>query len=240
MEVTADDCCKTQDPLVLTRYPLTTAFTRHSGTLQSQNIHEIWLLQCMRSAENYMGGSASSAAANKSSQVRRTQRSEFPPQLCHLVRKSLPSNSSGFCLENYFLQGILKRSGRNILVQFRAWWLKCFVLWVFFVFLAIVMGREISWSFQTTLLFLPLKLTLTQSVLKSTYVSNSVVFCDFVGLRDQYKGTIDIANILKISFFKACNLKKYLPNHNFHKVPYLSVSLNPKNVNVQGNLHACR
>jgi len=64
----------------------------------------------MQSAENHTGGSASSAAANKSSQGR-THTSGFPPQLCHLVRKSLLSNSSGFCLENGFLWGILKRSG---------------------------------------------------------------------------------------------------------------------------------
>lgn len=93
------------------RYPLTTAFTRHNETLQSKNIHEFWLSQCMQSAENHTGSSASLAAANKSSQVRRTHRSGFPPQLCHLVRKSLPSHSSGFCLENGFLRGILKRSG---------------------------------------------------------------------------------------------------------------------------------
>lgn len=76
--------------------------------------------------------------------------------------------------------GALRRDFRNILVQFRAWWLKCFVLWGFFIFLAIFAGREISWFFQTTLLFLPLTLTFTQSVLKSTYVSNSVVLCDLL------------------------------------------------------------
>lgn len=99
---------KPQDPIVLIRYPLTTAFTRHNKTLQSKNIHEFWLSQCMQSAENHTGSSASLAAANKSSQVRRTHRSGFPPQLCHLVRKSLPSNFSGFCLQKWLSAGSFK------------------------------------------------------------------------------------------------------------------------------------
>lgn len=55
-------------------------------------------------------------------------------------------------------------------------------------------------------------MTFAQSVLKSTYVSDSVVLYDFVGHRDGYKGTIGVANILKISCFKYFNLKKYLLN----------------------------
>lgn len=97
---------KPQDPSLLMRNPLTTALTRHNKTLQSKNIHEFWLSQCVQSAENHTGGSASSAAANKSSQVRRTHRSGFPPQLCHLVRKSL--YSSGFCLEKWLSAGSFK------------------------------------------------------------------------------------------------------------------------------------
>lgn len=73
---------KTQDPLVLMRYPLTTASTRHNETLQSMNIQEFWLSQCMQSAEHHMGNSASLAAANKNGQLRRTHRSGFPLQLC--------------------------------------------------------------------------------------------------------------------------------------------------------------
>lgn len=68
-----------------------------------------------------------------------------------------------------------------------------------------------------------------------------MVLCDFVGHRDGYKGTIGVANILKISCFKYFNLKKYSTqfNHNLHKVLKLSVSLNSKNMNAEGFLWAC-
>lgn len=102
---------KTQDPLVLMRYPLTMAFTKGSERMQSKNIHECWLSQYMQSAENHMGSSASLAAANKTSQARRAHRFGFLPQPCQLVRKLLPSKSSGFCPGNGFLWGIFKISG---------------------------------------------------------------------------------------------------------------------------------
>lgn len=105
----------------------------------------------MQSAENHTGSSASSVAANKSSKVRRTHRSGFPPQLCHLVRKSLPSNSSAFCLEKwifFFFVGNFEESFKRRLQKhpsaIQTLVMKVFCFLRFLAFFKIFTGGEIS------------------------------------------------------------------------------------------------
>lgn len=159
-------------------------------------------MQCTQTAENHTGSSASSAAANKSSQLRRTHRFGFPPQLYHLVRKSLPS---GLCLENGFFlfAGNFEECFKRRLQKHPSAIQSLVVKLGLLSFFKIFTGGEISLFFffffqiQIFLKHLTIHVPKAYSCIVSIEIylcfRHSLVLYDLVGQRDGYKGTIGLA-----------------------------------------------